>query len=819
MKFNSNFIVIDTEGQPVLRELAIVDHQGNLIYEASAENQAQNSTISLQTKPLKVIVQEFLEIAQSKTIICHYARHDIDVLRNTFQSVGIPRPPLTFECSFKLAQYYLPELDNHSLESLSQHLKLDFNGELFKQDGTNRAKYDALFTYQLYRHMMTEFLKTQLKQHPNPFGSSRVDTPFQDHIDYREIFQDEFERLKSILIDIKNDPNHQSKGSIVIGEPGSGKTHLMMRLAKDLLKTNRLLFIRQPNNPDAIVFHIYSRILESLIQNVPASDRTQMEYLLANSFAKIIKNVAAYSTAKIQKDDKILEVIQSDNLNLFTDLGKEETKTKREYWQHIEKRATDWWTRNFSAAGYAPKILKGIIRFCGYTDFNRRQIITQWLALNDLPQEELDKASLESWGEDTSREEIALAALEVFSKLSLLDEPLIIVFDQLEGLGLAHNQRLLRSFGEAIKEIFTHVPNSLIILNLFPDRWEQFKEIFDFSIIDRISQTQIFLSKPPQEKLQKLLNLKAQTVGVSLDELFETAEIKTILDKTSIRTTLNTAADYYRYKIDEIALPQKPPNSNISSNPKKQDVDTENSLQYLVEEVTQLKQVVFKITQALNLTDIDIESGVSVDLPIITSPTTTQSSKKRQIQEYLNQQRSQLEENYSKPQVITETDDLGKLRTLLESLRLVIAPLEFDVLKLGMRVLPEHVLVKTATHQFVVAFLHQDGNRFYHRIRNLNELMNKHPDIQFNLCRDSREGLVSGKRSLELLDNFRNSDHGEFVFMDKEQRIIFELVYQMIIDIQNYDLEVTLTEALDVILFEYRDYWLFKNLTLLTLAP
>ncbi|MGB3401742.1 MAG: exonuclease [Microcoleaceae cyanobacterium] len=816
MKFNSNFIVIDTIGQPVLKELAIVDHQGQLIYEAYAENHPQNPTVSPKTKPLKVIIQDFLELAQSKTIICHYARRDIDVLRNTFQSVGIPRPPLTFECSFKLAQSYLPELDSHSLDSLSQHLNLNINGEVIAKDDSHRAKSDALFTYQLYRHMMTEFLKTKLKQNPNPFSTSRVDTPFQNHIDYRELFQDEFERLKSILIDIKNDPNHQSKGAIVIGEPGAGKTHLMMRLAKDVLTTNRLLFIRQPNNPDTILFHIYSRILESLIQPVPGSNRTQLEYLLANSFAKIIQNTEEYSTAKTLKDDKILEVIQSDNLNLFIELGKEETKTKREYWQHIEKRATDWWNRTFSAAGYAPKILKGIIRFCGYTDFNRRQIITQWLALNDLSQEELDKVSLESWGEETSREEIALAALEVFSKLSLLDEPLIIIFDQLEGLGLAHNNRLLRSFGEAIKEIFTHVPNSLIILNLFPDRWEQFKDIFDGSIVDRVSQTQIFLNKPSAERLKQLLNVKAQTADVTFEELFEPQEIEVILNQASIRATLNTAADYYRYKIDEIALPKLSQNSQKSD--QKITRETDNRVQYLIEEVSQLKQVVVKITQALNLTDT--ENGVSIDLSTITPPAVSESATKQQIKDYLQEQRRQLEENYDQPQIITESDDLGKLRTILESLRLVIAPLEFDTLKLGLRrVVPEHLLVKTSTHQFVVGFLHQGGNRFYHRIRNFTELVNQNPDIQFNLCRESREGLSLGKRSLELLENFRNYEQTEFIFMDKEERITFELIYQMIIDIQNYDLEVTLTEALDTVLFEYRDYWLFQKVTLLTLAP
>ncbi len=814
MKFNPDFIIIDTEGQPTLREIAVVNHQGELIYEAWADHHSQNPPICPQTKPLETILQEFVELAQSKTIICHYARHDIEVLRQTFRTVGMTAPHLSFECSFELAQRYLPELDSHSLEALSKHLKLQLNGKGFHNEAAHRAKYDALFTYQLYRRMMNEFIKVRLNKKPNPFGSSRVDTPFQNHVDLREVFQDEFERLKSILSDIKQDDNHQSKGAIVIGEPGAGKTHLMMRLAQDLLKTNRLLFIRQPNNPDTVLFHTYSRILESLIQNVPGSDHTQIEHLLANSFSEIIKKTEDYSTAKTQKDENILEVIQDGNLNLLTKLGQEETKTKREYWQHIEKRALDWWFRNFSSAGYAPQILKGIIRFCGYTDFKRRQTITQWLALNDLAPEELEKVGLESWGEQNSREEISLAALEVLSKLSLLDQPLIIIFDQLEGLGLKHNERLLRNFGEAIKEVFTHVPNSLIILNLFPDRWEQFQQVFDGSIVDRVSQSQILLKKPSNYHLKELLNCKAKVADVSLDELFEPDEVQAILSQASIRATLNAAADYYRYKIDGISLPKRL-TPTVATH--RVETELEKQVHQLTEEVSQIKQAMLQMTQRFNLS-LEGNAGISSPPSVLTPHIPVDSPLKLQVQDYLSQQRLGLEENYSKPQIITESDDLGKLTTILEAIKLVMSPLNFDVLRLGRRVLPEHLVIQTATHQFAVAFLHQGGSRFYHRIRNLNELLINHPEIQFNLCRDSREGLVA-KKSAELLEGFRNAVNGTFIFWDKEQRIIFELIYQMIVDIQNRDLEVNLEEALDLILFEYREYWLFKALTLLTLTP
>ena len=133
----------------------------------------------------------------------------------------------------------------------------------------------------------------------NPFSDSRVDTPFQNHIDLKEIFHSEFGRVTSVLDDIKNDTeNHQSKGAVVTGDPGTGKTHLMMRLAKDRLAHNRLLFIRQPNNLNSVLYHIYSRVLESFVEKVPGSSYSQLEHLLATSFSKIIHDTFVHARNK-----------------------------------------------------------------------------------------------------------------------------------------------------------------------------------------------------------------------------------------------------------------------------------------------------------------------------------------------------------------------------------------------------------------------------------------------------------------------------------------------------------------------------------------
>ena len=328
----------------------------------------------------------------------------------------------------------------------------------------------------------------------NPFSNSRVDTPFQTHSDLKEIFFEQFERLTSLITEIKNDKeNHQSQGAIVIGEPGSGKTHLMMRLAKDRLEHNRLLFIRQPNNLNSVLFHIYSRVLESFVEKVPNSPYSQLEHLVATSFSHIIQETFANSNnsgsifdyfRKVTDKDRFLLKVLSDNpLNIYEKLGEEGARNKREYWQRIEVIVENWWKRHYGDAGYSSTILKGIIKFCSYSDPNKKKLVGKWLSGNELEESESKSIGLKSWKEEGSKEAFSLDAMRVFGKLSIMDEPLMIIFDQLEGLGLEYNKPLLQSFGDAIKELFTHVPNSLIILNLFENRWEYFKDFFDNSII------------------------------------------------------------------------------------------------------------------------------------------------------------------------------------------------------------------------------------------------------------------------------------------------------------------------------------------------
>lgn len=788
-----NFVVLDTEGKPELSEIAIFNSQGQLIYEAFSEDHPNNSKNLPNLKSLKTLLMEFLNIVQDKKIVCHYANHDIEVIQNSFNKVGIIWTELEFECTYNLSKNYWEGLESYSLQYLSSYLNLRVNNRYFISSMAHSARYDAEFTYLLYRKLILE----QLKNLPNPFSSSRVDTPFQKHPDYPNTYQVEFINLQSIINDIKLDSNHQSKGVVVIGKPGSGKTHLMMRLTQNRLLINRLLFIRQPNNPRAVIYHIYSRILESLVEMI--GDSTQLDYLIVNSFRRILHNQNIIS----QKEKSILSALKNGGVN---SLGAQGTARKREYWEHIEKRLNEWWTRCYSSAGFSPSILKGMIKYCSYTDPKLKDITTRWLAGNILSEEEAQRVGLPSWRDDLSLEAFSLEGISVLGKLSLLDEPLIIIFDQLEGLGLPHNREILLNFGEAIKEIFTHVPNSLIILNMFPDRWEQFKSYFDDSIFGRISQHQIYLKQPAEEELKAIINTKLQDFKFSLEQLFLPEDLADIFGQKSIRLVLNRASEYYKYRVHKIPLPIVKENLHELDNNEKLDQE----LRILKQQQEFFNKTLISLIQVVGeIASVDLTNLIQTIEPRV-------NKQKKEIPinviEYLTYKKTLYEEQYSRLPIISDSDDIGKLKDIAQALN-EIKPIRLTQYRLGRRVLPEHIVVETENKNYVMGFLQISTNTtsFTSRIKNFNELVILHKNDRFGLFRDERLTEIRGRVAQEEIRRLNNTENGKFIFLKKDDRIYLELVYQLIIDIQNRDLDVNLNSALNVLITQKEWYhWLLN---------
>ncbi|MCI5207712.1 MAG: exonuclease, partial [Candidatus Electrothrix sp. ATG2] len=591
MPFPSDFIVIDTEGHPTLNEIAILDTQGNLLFEGFVQG---HKSVGHDLYPLVELLHRVTDLTEHKKIVCHYADHEEQILRKSFATADLPWPGLHFFCTWKSAKSCFPEFPSYSLEYLSKSLRLQVKKRYFNSRVAHSAQYDALFTYQLYRKMQHEIhSKSNKGARSNPFSNTRVDSPFQQHIDLDAVHRDAFVRITHLIDEIKDDSNQQSRGAVVLGAAGNGKTHLMMRLARHTLKTNRLFFIRQPNHEEAVFYHIYSRMLESFIEPIPDTEYSQLEYLLGRSFSKIVIKTLKGRKKQSKKDLKILHGLSQGQLNIYTVLGKEGSETKRRNWDYIERQTLQWWQETYGLSDYASKIVTGLIRFCRYSDLNKKELVRRWLAGQHLLDSEIQAVRLDNWQEELSREDFALQAMVVFGRLSVVDEPLIIVFDQLEGL--KYNQTLLLRFGEAVKELFTHVPNCLMLFNLFPDRWSYFRQLFDASVTERIGQYQIALELPDKDVLAQMLALKLTQVDLDNETLFEPDELEVILSHRSIRSVLNCAADYYRYKMEGIPLP---------SNTLGFEARVDRTLQELRQEIAELRQHL-KLTQEAEALPLD----------------------------------------------------------------------------------------------------------------------------------------------------------------------------------------------------------------------
>jgi DNA polymerase III epsilon subunit-like protein/GTPase SAR1 family protein len=776
------YLILDTEGKEYLHQIAIIDPTGNLIYEAFTQGHPKTAHIRLKLKPLSQILTEFTAIATGETLICHHAEHDRQVIENSYRHANLPIPYLTYACTWELSLQKFPTLPSYSLPNLCKHFNLKINNKRFDPSQAHNARYDAQFTHQLY-------LKLQIPM-INPFDSSRVDTPFQNHPDFNNIYAQEYRHLKSILQQIQADPNHQSRASVIIGAAGSGKTHLIMRIAQELLGTNRLLFIRQPNNAQTVLYHFYSRILESFAEKVPNTNYTQIELLISNSLTNILSNTPKFLATQKGKD--IVNSLNNDPLSLYERLGKEGTEKYRNNWQTIGTQITEWWSNKYANAGNSTNILKGIIRFCRYTDPAKKELTRRWLAAQELEPEAAESIGLPNWQDDMSREEFALEAIAVFGKLSVLDNPPIIVFDQLEGLGQTHNAPILESFGTAIKELLTHVPNSLMILNLFPNRWQQFQTVFDPSITDRLSQNEIQLNR---------------TGETNLDNLFTPTELEDILNQKSIRAILNRASAQYRYKYDHIPLPE------TITQRREDQLETAlfqifHILQHLFTTPQESTPVIAEPKPQLTTPKPQpslIPEAITTQQPILPLPVVG-TQDPTSITEYLQTKQSELETLYHNPTIINDADDLGKIATILETFNI-----HFENLPLGRKAIPELLLIPTK--KLVIGFLNKSGNSFTIRIKNFNELTVSYSQYHFFLLRDQREPAIISKVAREEIAKLNYSRNGKFQVMQKSDRTQIDLIYDTIIAIQNQDLEVEISTALQAITAQLNTDWLLKSLS------
>lgn len=802
--------VIDTEGTPLLREVAVLDGRGRLLYEARTPDHEDAYFAADLVRPLPDLLRELRPLLEGHPVVAHNAGHDGGVLAASFESCGLTPPSLDWLCTLELAQQLHPGRSSYALGDLCDELGV--SAEPFCRDAAHQAAYDARFTALLHRQLQRDRHSRRLAEAPNPFSSSRVDTPFQTFADERRVHQAAFSRLSAVLHSVADDSNRQSQGAVLVGEPGSGKTHLVMRLAREVLRDNRLLFVRQPTQVASVLFHVYSRTLESLVEPVGDGRNSQLDLLMIRALRRIFQESGVVS----EKDREILAALEAEDLDR---LGQEGTDAKRQRWERIEMRLLRWWADRHSAAGYGRQFLQGLLRFCRYSRDELRESCRRWLATGEHVPVDRELDGLSPWDDEQLREEFSIQALRVVGLLSSLDAPLILVFDQLEGLWLEGNRAVLLRFAEVVKELFTHVPHALILITLFPERWQSFQNEFDGSITDRIGQHVIHLEAPRPDEIEEILDLRLQPLQATAVELFTAAELDFILRMPSLRACLNRAAEGFEHCVRGVPLPPPPPplpTSAIS-------VSGALKLQQRVQQLEgQLSQVLQRLSALENggspvwrATVAPSAEGSPAAAP---QPTAAASPYDDLFRRYRESTLATLRKRWDQPLIIDASDDVGKLIQICLGYQ-QIRPLEVEKLRLGKKRSPENVLIRMPEVRRCVAFLHvANATAVNSRLVNLNQLVLLHRGVEFYLMRDHTAPPIQSKGASEALRVFRNGcgDGTLRTFeapLDHERRIAFEFVHQLVNDLINRELDIPLPKGLALLADSDPDNWVVRMLT------
>ena len=605
-----------------------------------------------------------------------------------------------------------------------------------------------------------------LEQNPPEFVD-RVDTPW-DHVPdlqdynataYRRIVRD-LERIRRDNDKARSNGNASgapSRGILILGEAGTGKTHLLMRVARNLSESNHILFVRKPNNEDAVGQHIWANIVNSLTRILPNSGRgqSQLDDLLAHVFSDVLipeLEQDIQNGVNVEQRKRWVNLLRANPFNLFLMLG--EGEKRQDNLRAIRKRTLGYLQLHHPDVDL--RIAHALITYCFVSRPDRKRILLTWLSGQDIDEVEAQNIGLPARWVDADEsasnvsvqqqaEEQALRAIRTIGVLSTHYQPLILAFDQLEGL--RGEERLTVRWGDIIREIFTMTPNFLVVTCIFPSLWDSWfrptleRNPAQRSAAERIAQQMVELEKfkPEHGLLMLKTHLEPSFTRFRLPTAifpFEEEDVSAICsDAASPRSFIQKARSRFEAWLDDVSdRPVVESGSHI---------------------VTQ-KAIDACIRGTLEKFDKEQRSAYGADIPV-------------------------------------EQDFFGRIRNLLRTvLDLSEEEVEFGRAEYGARVMPPNVVVKSKNggDSLCIAIANRVGNAFAARLRNCCAVLAN--GEQFNrliMIRDSRCPRF-GARNEETVDNFQRACNSFFLSAGVDEIAGLNALYDTLVAVEEHDLTV-----------------------------
>lgn len=327
----------------------------------------------------------------------------------------------------------------------------------------------------------------------NPFVSNRVDSAWDpDSVDVEAINRTAFDRCGETIELVRN--IRHSRGLLLSGEPGSGKTHLLQRLRRHVQRNGRDCFVYVPpvSGPDRFFRDVLQHTVQDLVGSRTGSPSSQLETLL------------------------VRELLQAET---------QEKMPAAVFWADVRKR-------NPPGEALFAWLDGPIQRLCGreldpevtrvlrhYLAEHRRFDAYSWLLGRSVPEAVLERLGVSRTLEEDAD---ALHALVALSRLAGTYSVLVLAFDQLEALQVdANDQQGLRAFAAGLAKLFVECRNIATISCVQTYFKQDLERAVPPAHMDRLAQDQGALT--PLE-MASAFDLVAERLG-AVNELKEARQI------------------------------------------------------------------------------------------------------------------------------------------------------------------------------------------------------------------------------------------------------------------------------------------------------
>ena len=348
---------------------------------------------------------------------------------------------------------------------------------------------------------------------PNPFGDWVLRNGFEPPPwDVPEIHAEERRKLRELIESVRS--TGKLAIQVVTGEPGDGKTHLLATLREEAeqawLKPGTELAmvpidpLREPEAPFQHVLRSGVSGLRRPLGFVPrdsAGPATPLDYILWRILRRMTKALAAAGVAEAIDAEKIL---RGEPLARFPGMV---VTLLRDRWPALGSALARHSASLPEFAAADSEVLTVISR---YPRHEASHLAVRWLGGESLPEDELAVLGVTRPIDGEDRAFRALSTL-----LHLSDAPIVLAFDQLEGvarLGSEAVETFLQALGD---QLFTAGGRAVVLLFCQADVWSSFLKRLQGQTRDRFSQ------RPPMHLGSMTPDLGEKLIARRLDALWK----------------------------------------------------------------------------------------------------------------------------------------------------------------------------------------------------------------------------------------------------------------------------------------------------------